>query len=715
MTDISALEAYAGQIAEAAVKSGAASQKQHEYIHGNDQADVFTESGPVPSIAKQARVSEEKTAGLEGRLADFSKPNSIVAFPRTKTAVSGRSTNDFLSAQRYSLWEFDYAITDRPDPNNASTWDWAQALNEAIPKTGDGVLVMPPYLKYRFGSSVPIPLNRSAWTSIIGEKDKTTIVLDPGVPTAFRFAAGVPYDTVQNICIGGFVVDASLTAGTDGAVFFGGRQGGIEAKLLNFDQIYLFDLFAFGMSSDTSGGKYRMGIHLSSIFNSAADAPTTMTNIYIDRIRLEGGITGIFMGAGVPNSNNAPLWMDEIHITDFWHDTLIEDAGYPAAGIQMGQDSHGGTVRVTRAYSANGGDVGIELNGFYDALVKDSVLFRPGTGFWSFNYHQLADPKKQVVIWENCKVRFPKNNPGWRIGATRGGHYSLINCSMEIDGVCDPRVLDFASGSLEGLESVTIKNFTLYAKTTANAAYGSLAGCLSLHLNVPYWKLNIDGFTVNYEGVAPKATHECAALIFNSLAATSQVNVDIKRLHVSDKRTGTLKASDAIRVYGSAKLLGSIDGMVIDSTVGITEGIGAANHGILVAASSVPAPELKVRDSDLSGCTSLYELTTQTTTQRSNVLWENVKFVKPIDDNTKPTNPAVTPGTYTYKNIKGMPVRLIVSGGAGVSLSLSQDGITFFPLGVAAGAFVLAPNEYFKIDSTTVPALRAVVMARLIG
>lgn len=69
MTDISALEAYAGQLSEAASRSNAASVKNHAYIHTDDQSDVDTESGPVPSIAKQARLSREKTAVLETDLA----------------------------------------------------------------------------------------------------------------------------------------------------------------------------------------------------------------------------------------------------------------------------------------------------------------------------------------------------------------------------------------------------------------------------------------------------------------------------------------------------------------------------------------------------------------------------------------------------------------------------------------------------------------------
>lgn len=60
MTEVAALEAHAGALSEAAAKSTAAAAKQHEYIHGDDNKDVDTESGAVPSIAKQARLGVEK-------------------------------------------------------------------------------------------------------------------------------------------------------------------------------------------------------------------------------------------------------------------------------------------------------------------------------------------------------------------------------------------------------------------------------------------------------------------------------------------------------------------------------------------------------------------------------------------------------------------------------------------------------------------------------
>ena len=74
MTDISALEAYAGRLSEAAAASNAASLKLSQYINGGNQEDVVTESGLVPTIAKQARLSAEKTAVLQELLADPSDP-----------------------------------------------------------------------------------------------------------------------------------------------------------------------------------------------------------------------------------------------------------------------------------------------------------------------------------------------------------------------------------------------------------------------------------------------------------------------------------------------------------------------------------------------------------------------------------------------------------------------------------------------------------------
>lgn len=71
---IEALVSYAGDLSEAAAKASSASATQHEIVHGDAQTDVLTESGPVPTHAKQARLYSEAipnaVADLSSQMAD---------------------------------------------------------------------------------------------------------------------------------------------------------------------------------------------------------------------------------------------------------------------------------------------------------------------------------------------------------------------------------------------------------------------------------------------------------------------------------------------------------------------------------------------------------------------------------------------------------------------------------------------------------------------
>ena len=168
MTDVSALEAYVGQIAEAAVKSGAASGKQHEYIHGDDQADVLTESGFVPTIAKQARLSAEGTAGLEGKLADPERNEKIMAYERKTLSTAIKWANQMHDTHAVRVWERANLITDKPNPADPSTWDWYPALQATIDYASsldDGWQVALPTLRIRSSKGLVIPFPK---TSILG-------------------------------------------------------------------------------------------------------------------------------------------------------------------------------------------------------------------------------------------------------------------------------------------------------------------------------------------------------------------------------------------------------------------------------------------------------------------------------------------------------------------------------------------------------------------
>lgn len=191
MTDISALEAYAGQIAEAAFKSGAASEKQHEYINGDDQADVFTESGFVPSIAKQARLSEERTAGLEGRLAV--EGGAISGFKRKTLEAKDAGTRKldlFVSAQAVSIWEYSGLVTSKPNLLDPDTWDWSPALIAALAARGNVFLNGPHTYRLkniRLYNGCEIEIDKGATVAPV-TGDSQIFYCDDDVPSARNFS-----------------------------------------------------------------------------------------------------------------------------------------------------------------------------------------------------------------------------------------------------------------------------------------------------------------------------------------------------------------------------------------------------------------------------------------------------------------------------------------------------------------------------------------------
>lgn len=63
-TGIDALEAYAASLSESSIRVKSAANLQHEYVHGGSTTDVETESGPLPTLAKQAVLAQGKVTAV---------------------------------------------------------------------------------------------------------------------------------------------------------------------------------------------------------------------------------------------------------------------------------------------------------------------------------------------------------------------------------------------------------------------------------------------------------------------------------------------------------------------------------------------------------------------------------------------------------------------------------------------------------------------------
>ena len=95
MTDIAALESYAGLLSEAAQRSIAVAEKQEKYIHGGPTEDVITESGPVPTIAKQVVLAEERVSEAVAEVA--TQMAGAMTYGSTALGILGTSSGGYFS------------------------------------------------------------------------------------------------------------------------------------------------------------------------------------------------------------------------------------------------------------------------------------------------------------------------------------------------------------------------------------------------------------------------------------------------------------------------------------------------------------------------------------------------------------------------------------------------------------------------------------------
>ena len=144
MTDISALEAYAGQLSEAAQLSMAAAALQHQFVNADENTAIETESGPLPSLAKWRK----DLGTLETQLADPDVGAEIVAWKRTGLYSAIKTANLALSRLVVNIWEFaDLAIG--YDPTGVVPywqWDWTPATAAAsyyVKNKGGGTVRYP--------------------------------------------------------------------------------------------------------------------------------------------------------------------------------------------------------------------------------------------------------------------------------------------------------------------------------------------------------------------------------------------------------------------------------------------------------------------------------------------------------------------------------------------------------------------------------------------
>ena len=95
MSEIESLQAYAGQLAEAAAQATVSAEKQYEYINGGAADDVLTESGLVPTLAKQVVLGQAKVTASLAEVA--SQMAGAMTYASTALGLAGTSNGGYFS------------------------------------------------------------------------------------------------------------------------------------------------------------------------------------------------------------------------------------------------------------------------------------------------------------------------------------------------------------------------------------------------------------------------------------------------------------------------------------------------------------------------------------------------------------------------------------------------------------------------------------------
>lgn len=142
MSDIESLQAYAGQLAESAAQAKESAGKQHEYINGGPADDVLTESGLVPTIAKQVVLGQEKVSevlkDVAAQLATAAPYDSVeegLAATSNGGVFTVRSSNESVYRSAY-INRNGVAVPDGEYPSAKAVDEVSANLSEAVDQRG---------------------------------------------------------------------------------------------------------------------------------------------------------------------------------------------------------------------------------------------------------------------------------------------------------------------------------------------------------------------------------------------------------------------------------------------------------------------------------------------------------------------------------------------------------------------------------------------------
>ncbi len=291
------------------------------------------------------------------------------------------------------------------DGTSANPWTGWETAFASIPESGGRIHFARG--SYTQNAPIKLPVGLTNWLAIVGGPD-VTIKLTAAAPRFLDPDLSADHQSVRNIWIEGFAIDANGVGGKDHVIFGnyvnGSGVGGF--RRVDWDRIVVKDVRAYDVPVDPTTASHRGGI---AILSSQADdeeaVPDTITRVYIDNVRIEGGNWGILVdGGGAAGGHRANVRIDDVWLVRCWHSLLARQPRFASSNFQIGERARVGHAYVIDCYGQYSADTGLELNATAFAQVSGTVIEDANVAdFYYVNYN--APESEAQVIFDRCEAR----------------------------------------------------------------------------------------------------------------------------------------------------------------------------------------------------------------------------------------------------------------------------------------------------------------------
>ena len=370
------------------------------------------------------------------------------------------------------------------DGTSAHPWTGWETAFDAIPATGARIeFGAGSYMQTR---QLKVPTGLMGWLAVVGGPG-VTLKLTATAPRFLDPDLTADHQVVRHVWIEGIALDADHIKGKDHVIFgnyvAGGGIGGW--RRVDWDRIVVKDVRAFGLPVDPTTASHRGGIAILSAQATDGEPVTdTITRVYLEGVRIEGGNWGILVDGGGPQgAAHANVDIDDVWLVRCWHSLLERQPRFASSNFQVGEAARVGHVTVIDCYGQFAADTGLELNATAFARVSGTTI--EDAAIANFYYVDYNTPASEpLVVYENCRSRVTGAvHDGYGIGwmfrdahrsSAGGGRFRMSGCTFERSGTSqatDSGAAVTAEGRLSEL-SISSSRFRLEGVDLAGLTAG---------------------------------------------------------------------------------------------------------------------------------------------------------------------------------------------------------------------------------------------------